>query len=413
MFGIGKKKQLEAKLAEQAAQIEQLQKDVGGALAFSSDYSEFFNCVGAAGKIVSPESAKRVSVVYACVRLIACAISSLPLNVYERTKYGREHVEHDLWWLLNEQPHPTMTASSFWEWMVASILLRGDGIAEIQRTPNGAVRGLLPHPRERVEVVRHGDRLIYLINGEQRRYGLEQEDVLHFPGFGFNGLRGESVIQHAAHQAIGTALAADDYAAGYFERGAAPSVAIEFPQGVAPKQEQVDMLREQFEERYGGVKNSHKPLVLANGGKLAPVSLTAEDSQLLETRKFQVIDIARAFGVPPHMIGETTASTSWGSGVEQMSIAFVRYTINPFLTGLRQEVNRKVWPRSARYFVEHDLQSLLAGDSKAEAEYLSRALGGPGQQGWMSLNEVRRRKYLPPEEGGNKVIRAGAAVEKQ
>lgn len=139
--------------------------------------------------------------------------------------------------------------------------------------------------------------------------------------------------------------------------------------------------------------------MLVNGGKLTTVSLSAEDAQLLETRKFQVIEIARAFGVPPHMIGETSASTSWGSGIEQMSIGYVRYTLGPHLTRIEQELNRKLWPRSQKYFVEFNRDGLLSGDSKTEAEVFGKALGGPGAQGWMTINEVRRIKNLPPLEG--------------
>ena len=120
------------------------------------------------------------------------------------------------------------------------------------------------------------------------------------------------------------------------------------PAGVAPTDPQKDYMRQQFEEKHTGRGNRHKPLLLVNGGKLEPVSMTAEDAQLLETRKFQVIEIARAFGVPPHMIGETSASTSWGSGIEQMSIGFVRYTLTPHLRRIEQELNRKLWPRSCK-----------------------------------------------------------------
>jgi len=129
--------------------------------------------------------------------------------------------------------------------------------------------------------------------------------------------------------------------------------------------------------------------------------MTAEDAQLLETRKFQVIEIARAFGVPPHMVGETSASTSWGSGIEQMSIGFVRYTLGPHLRRIEQELNRKLWPRSPRYFVEFNRDGLLAGDSKTESEVISKSLGGPGAQGWMTVNEARRIKNLPPVPGGD------------
>lgn len=406
------------KLAEQASQIcelkEQIAKISNETLmlsgATSSQFSELFGLLDShSGVAVTPITSKCSAAVYACMRLIAGAVSLLPLPVYERTAEGRAKADHEYWWLLNEQPFPTLTAASFWDWIICNVLLRGDGLAEIKRNPvTGKITGFLPLPRECVIIERRGDQLVYLVNDGIRKYGLYQDDVLHFPGFGFNGVQGESVIAHAARQAIGTGLAADQFSGSYFARGATPSVVIQYPQGVAPTKEQLTLLAEQFDEKYSGNSNHHRPMLLTNGGQLQPVSISAEDSQLLETRKFQVIDIARAFGVPPHMIGETSASTSWGSGIEQMSIAFARYTLGPYLIRIEQELNRKLWPRSAKYFIEFNREGLLAGDSKSESEYFGKALGGPGSQGWMTINEVRRIKNLPPIPDGDKIIQAGA-----
>lgn len=382
-------------------------------LAFGMESaSEFFSLPAAAGVMVTPESAKQSAAVYACSRLLSGAVALMPLPVYERTEEGgRKKADHDIWWLLNEQPYDTLTSVSFWEWMVDSLLLRGDGLAQILRNRSGQITGFMPLPRECVVIEKRDGRLVYFVNDGTRPYGLDQADVLHFPGFGFNGRAGESVIKYAARQAIGTALAADQFSGKFFSNGMHPSSVIQYPQNVAPTKEQQDHLRSQFEERYSGVSNSHRPLLLVNGGQLQRVSLSAEDAQLIQTRQFQVIDIARAFGVPPHMIGETAASTSWGSGIEQMSIGFVRYTLGPHLRRIEQELNRKLWPRSLRYFVEFNREGLLAGDSKSEAEYLAKSLGGPGAQGWMSVNEVRRVKNLPPQDGFEQVTRAGTTTK--
>lgn len=124
------------------------------------------------------------------------------------------------------------------------------------------------------------------------------------------------------------------------------------------------------------------------------------------TRKFEVEEIARIFGVPPHMIA-TEKSTSWGSGIEQMSIGFVRYTLSRYTDPMRQEANRKIWPRSRIYFGEFNKDALLDGDSKTQGEYFGKALGGPGSQGWMTINEVRRLKNLRPIPGGDRLVFAG------
>lgn len=392
----------------------------GGTTVLSSDprVMEFFGVEQASsGVAVTPHSAKCVSAAYACSRLISGAIAVLPLKVYERgAGRTRAEVDHDVWWLLNEQPFPTLTSATWLEWMVDCMLMRGDGISEIKRKRNFEVSGFMPLPREAVLPERSGSGLIYLVGDYQnsgdpasfRAYGLDQEDVLHVPGFGWNGVRGESVIQYAARQSIGTALAADEFSGRFFSSGMNAGTVIKYPAGVSPDPAQQQMLRDQFEERYTGRANSHKPLLLVNGGELQKVALSANDAQLIQTRQFQVVDIARAFGVPPHMIGETTGNTSWGSGIEQMSIGFVRYTLGPHLKRLEQELNRKLWLRSEKYFVEFDREALLAGDSKAEAEYFSKALGGPGTQGWLTVNDVRQRKNMKSLPGWDDVQKAGA-----
>lgn len=402
MIFFGKRKKLEQEVSALRAEV----KALTGWGTTREEWAEFFGVQSAsAGVPVTVESAKRSAAVYSCVRLIAGAVALLPIPVYERTPDGgRKTIEHPLWWMLNESPYPTLTACSFWEWMLASSLLRGDGIGEILRDRNGTPTGIMPIPRQCVDIEMRGGRLVYFINDGVSTYGRFDEDILHFPGFGFDGCRGESVIRYAAKQAVGTALAADDYAGEFFANGAAPSIALTYPQGVAPTENQQNHLREQFTERYVGKGNRHKPLLLVNGGKVEPISMNAEDAQLLETRKFQVIEIARAFGVPPHMIGETSASTSWGSGIEQMSIGFVRYTLGPHLRRIEQELNRKLWPRSPRFFVEFNRDGLLAGDSKTESEVISKSLGGPGAQGWRTVNEARRLKNLPPVPGGDELF---------
>lgn len=402
MLFFGRRKKLEQEVSALRDELGKV-KALTGWGTTPEEWAEFFGVKPASsGVAVTVESSKRSAAVYSCVRLIAGAVALLPIPVYERTPDGgRSKVEHDLWWLLNESPYTTLTACSFWEWMLSSSLLRGDAFAQILRDRNGNITGFMPLPNGCVDVEERNGRLVYFVNDVRTAYGLFDHDVLHFPGFGFDGCRGESVIRYAARQAVGTALAADDYAGEFFANGAAPSIALTYPQGVAPTEAQQNHLREQFTDRYTGQGNRHKPLLLVNGGGVEQVSLSAEDAQLLETRKFQVIEIARAFGVPPHMIGETSASTSWGSGIEQMSIGFVRYTLGPHLRRIEQELNRKLWPRSPRYFVEFNRDGLLAGDSKTESEVISKSLGGPGAQGWMTVNEARRLKNLPPVPGGD------------
>lgn len=356
-----------------------------------------------AGVSVTPDSAMRVSAVYACVQRIAGGVASVPLLQYRRVGREREQVdETPLWYLLNEQPCARFTAASHWENALSGMLLRESGFTYIRRNRLGEIKELVPLPYDAVAPRRvttvDSDRLEYSIS-DVRTWGCDQDDMLHFPGFGFDGLRGKSVIQWAARNAAGTAMAMDEYSGRFFSGGAHPSIVLSSDKAVAPKT--IEAMREAFATKYGGMENSHKlPLILTEGLKADSLSITAEDSQLLEGRKFQVIDIARAFGVPPHMIGETSASTSWGSGIEAMSRAFVQYTLETHLVRIEQELNRKLFPSATRFFVEFDRDALLSLDSAGQSKYFRAALGGPGAgPGWMTVDEVRRAKNLKPEEG--------------
>jgi HK97 family phage portal protein len=372
-------------------------------LTYSSSVMEAFGVQpSASGMAVTPTSAMRVAAVFACTRIISSGVASLPLHIYERTEDGRKRVDHPFWWLLNEKPTARYIAAAMWESEVASTLLRGDGFVFLGRDGLGNVKELIPLPTESVESVldnstRAGS-LKYYVN-DVKRFGVDPSDMLHFPGFGFDGVRGMSVIRYAANNAAGNALAMDEYSGNFFAGGAHPSTILETSKKMSP--EQIENLQKQFVAKYSGTSNLRRlPLVLTDGLTQKAISINAEDSQLLDARKFQVIDIARAFGVPPHMIGETSASTSWGSGIEAMSRAFVTYTLNPHLVRIEQELNAKLWPTRSRYFVEFNREAALEGDSKSQAEYFTKALGGPGSgPGWMTVNEVRRTKNLPPQKG--------------
>ncbi len=348
----------------------------------------------ASGASVTPASAMRVAAVYACVRLIAGVIATLPLPVYRKTNDGRERDDkHPLWWLLNWEPTPRYSASLFWQRVVAQFLLRGDAFVWIMRDQNGRARELYPLKSEDVIVRAKDRRLQYFFRDEDgKARGLDQDDVLHFPCFGFDGTRGMSVISFAAREAIGIALRADQFAGQFYGNGVHPQFALQSPGTMTA--DQIEVLRNQFEERYSGKGFSSRPLVLTEAMDVKELSMSAKDAQLLEARQFQIIDIARAFGVPPHMIGETSASTSWGTGIEQMTIGFVKFAIQPHLTTIENELNRKLL-RVGSPYVEFLIEGLLRGDSKARAEYFKTALGGTQAPGWMKPNEVRRADNLP------------------
>lgn len=360
----------------------------------------------AAGMAVTATSAQRVATVYACVTRIAGGVSTMPLNIFERVwdekaqRYTRRQVDNaDLWWMLNERPTAAFAAAAHWDLATSNILLRGDGFTELRRKKSGAIGEMVPHRWDSVVPKRQENgRLVYAVNDGMRAHGVEQDDMLHFPGFGFDGERSASVISYAARQSVGNALAMDEYTGRFFAGGAHHSMVLSTEKKM--DDDKIIQLQKVFAEKYSGIANAHaKPLVLTEGMTATPVTINAQDAQLLDARRYTVIDICRAFGVPPHMVGETSASTTWGSGLEQIGRAFVSFTLNPHLVRIEQELNNKLF-RTARFFVEFDRSALQAGDSKAQAEEDKASLGGPGAgPGWVSVNEVRRRRNLPPLVG--------------
>jgi HK97 family phage portal protein len=356
--------------------------------------------------IVSERSAMCISSVYACVSLIAGAVTSLPLKFYRDSEKGREEYKPDEWWMLNEQAYPCWAASAAWEYAMWSRLLQGDSFWRIHRASrlSPKIVGFEPlHPRT-VEVARYGDRLIYRVSAQPSQTGaeapvtLDQDDMLHVPGPGFDGLRSLSQISSSLAAPGSIALAADQYAVSFFKNGSRPDYVLKTAGNMTP--DQMESMRAQLAERYGGPTRAFRPMVLAGGLEVQPITMTAADSQLIEQRRFQVEDIARIFGVPPHMIGHTQSTTSWGSGVEQMSIGFVKYTLQRHLVAIEQEINRKVF-RTAGRFCEFDTAGLERGDIKTRNEAYRIALGRAGEKGWMTVNDIRARENLPPVDGGN------------
>ncbi len=368
----------------------------------AADILEFFGIRPASsGMHVTPDTSMRVSAVAACVQRITGAVTSMPINIYERGEHGRKQIENDpKWWLLNEQPTAAWNAASMWEQVLSDMLLKESGFAFIGRSASGEIREIVPIPWGAIRPERYpgSGRLKYYIN-DTTTFGADQGDILHFPGFGFDGLRAKSVIAWAARNATGNAMAMDDYSGKFFAGGAHPSIVLQTDKTMS--EPQVKLLQAAFQAKYSGVDNSHRlPLVLTEGLKADSLSLNAEDSQLLDSRKYQVVDIARAFGVPPHLIGETSAATSWGSGLEEMSRAFIMLTVNQHLKRLEQELNRKIYPRSQRLYIEFFRDALMEGNSKAQSDYYRAAIGGPGSgPGWMTVDEVRKTKHLPPLGG--------------
>lgn len=366
------------------------------------------------GRALSERQAMSVSAVYACVSLIGGAVSALPLHIYRRTGDGRERIKTDLWWMLNEQMLAAWPAAVGWEFGMQSLLLHGDLFMLIERasrvSPN--ITGFRPvHPLT-AEVRKNNDRLLYLVADDGVVTAYDQDDVIHVPGPGFDGLRGMSQIAYSLRQPANIAIDAGGQSANMLSNGMRPDLALIPPAGTKLNADQITSMRQQWTDRYSGQGKGSAPIIVSGGTSIQELSLKAADAQLLETRAFQIEDIARIFGVPPFMIGQTEKTTSWGSGVEHMGIGFTKYTLQRHLVKIEQEFNRKCF-KTARHFCEFDTRGLERGDIKTRNEAYRVALGRAGEPGWLSVNEVRRAENMPPIDGGDKLNQGNSDGQQQ
>lgn len=369
------------------------------------------------GKPVNERTAMQTTAVYACVRILAEAIASLPLHVYEYQDDGGKKLVHDhpLYYLLHDEPNPEMTSFVFRETLMSHLLIWGNAYAQIIRDGAGRVLGLYPLLPDKMEVQRDDRGNIYYVysrNSDEnpmfKEYGnikLKADDVLHIPGLGFDGLIGYSPIAMAKN-AVGMTLACEEYGASFFANGANPGGVLEHP-GVLKDPSKV---RESWNSVYRGVNNAHKIAVLEEGMKYQQIGIPPEEAQFLETRKFQINEIARLYRIPPHMVGDLDKSSF--SNIEQQSLEFVKYTLDPWVIRLEQSLQRSLLlpGEKGKYFIKLNVDGLLRGD------YQSRMNGyAVGRQnGWFSANDIREMENMnpiPDEEGGNLYLVNGAMTK--
>ena len=360
-----------------------------------------------AGKRVDERSAMQMSAVYACVRILAEAIAALPLHFYQYNATGGKEkaLDHPLYAILHDEPNPEMTAFSFRETLMTHLLLWGNAYAQIIRNGRGEVLGLYPLMPDRMTVDRDARGRIYYVYtrsdsdsntlGKQSSVLMMPEDVFHIPGLGFDGLVGYSPIA-MAKQAVGLGLACDEYGAAFYQNGAQPGGVLEYP-GVVKNPQRV---RDSWNAIYQGARNAHKVAILEEGMSYKPITINPQEAQFLETRKYQIDEIARIFRVPPHMVGDLEKSSF--SNIEQQSLEFVKYTLAPWISRWEQTIHRTLLLPSEKpqYFARFNVEGLLRGD------YQSRMSGYAvaRQNGWMSANDIRELENLdriPAEAGGD------------
>ena len=361
------------------------------------------------GVEVNEESSLKISAVYACVKVIAETIASLPLVLLKELSNGdnEKAKQHPLYSVLHDSPNSEMTSFTFREMLMTNLLLWGNAYALIKRDANGHVVELYPLKSKNMVVERdavtNAIKYTYTNNkGITKTYKPKQ--VLHIPAFTFDGIVGVSPITYA-REAMGLSLATEEFGARFFGNGARPGGVLEHP-GVVKDPEK---LRDSWNKVYQGTQNSHKVAVLEEGMKYHEIGMSPEDSQFLQTRAFQINEICRIFRVPPHMIGDLSRSTF--SNIEHQSIDFVVHTIRPWIARWEQAITRSLLNDEEKtiYYAKFNVNGLMRGDFNSRMSGYAIAR----QNGWMSANEIRALEdmnKIPSDQGGDLYLLNGNMI---
>ena len=340
----------------------------------------------------------RITSVYASVRILAESLASLPFHLYRKIgNEGKEKAkDHHLYFLPHDESNEDITSFIFRETLMIHLLLWGNAYAQIIRNGKGEVLSLYPLMPNKMKVKRDDNGEIfysYVYKGSE--VILDSFNILHIPGLGFDGLIGYSPIAMAKN-AIGMAIAIEEYGTTFFSNGAKPGGILEHP-GTIKDPEKV---RKSWNDTFLGSNNANKIAVLEEGMKYTPISIPPDQAQFLETRKFQINEIARIFRIPPHMIGDLEKSSF--SNIEQQSLEFVKYTLDTWVIRFEQSLKRALLSKEEKkdYFIKFNVDGLLRGDY--ESRMSGYAIGR--QNGWMSANDIRELENLdriPKENGGD------------
>ena len=384
----------------------------------SSRYNFFYGNT-TAGKPVNEQTAMQMTAVYSCVRILSETVAGLPLHVYRYNDSGgkEKDLKHPLYKLLHDEPNTEMTSFAFRETLMSHLLLWGNAYAQIIRNARGEVIALYPLMPNKMTVDRDATgRIFYLYHrstedaptlGKNSQVCLAPSDVMHIPGLGFDGLVGYSPIAMAKN-AVGLAIATEEYGAKFFANGAAPGGVLEHPGTIKDPQK----VKESWNSAYQGSSNAHRVAVLEEGMKYQAIGISPEQAQFLETRKFQINEIARIFRIPPHMLADLEKSSF--SNIEQQSLEFVKYTIDPWVVRWEQSMCRALLMESEKptVFIKFNVDGLLRGDYQSRMNGYATAR----QNGWMSANDIRELENLDrisAELGGDLYLINGAMTKLQ
>jgi len=359
--------------------------------------------VSKAGINLTHNNALSVTAYYSAVTLIAQTIGQLPLILYERMepRGKRRANEHQLYSILHDEPNPWMSAYKFRETLQGHLLTWGNAFAYIDWDMSGntwVVQELFPLRPDRMTLEWQNGEIVYnytLPSGQQTTFRNAQ--ILHIPGFGYDGLIGYDPLT-LFRDALGLAKACEEFGARFFGNGSALNGVITHPGRLT--EDAKKRMRQSWEDIYSGLSKAHKVAILEEGVAYQSIGIPPEHAQFLQTRQFQISEIARIFHVPPHMIGDLERATF--SNIEHQGIEFVKYTLGPWLKAWESEINRKLLPKSQKrkYFAEHLVDGLLRGDTSTRFQ----AYATGRQWGWYSANDVRELENLNPIEGGDQYM---------
>jgi HK97 family phage portal protein len=350
------------------------------------------------GAPVNSQKAMGVTAVYGCVKIIAWTIASLPLITYRSQPNGGKQRDKNnpIYQLLHDTPNPEQTSFQFRSFLSVMQNLWGAGFAEIEYDARGYIVALWPIPTWCVEPIRTSDtkKLFYRVTVDGQTKILRPENTLVFPALQASPDVWLSPIrQH--RETIGAAIAAKEFGARTFGQGTNPAGILS---GLKiDSNETEDSLRAKFAEKYAGLGNSHRLMLLEEGTKFERVGLPPEDAQYLETRRFDIAEIARIFSVPLHLLQDTTGTTAWGSGLEELNTAFVSFTMQPYFVEWEQELKRRLLDNTD-VFIEFNVDALLR--AKLADRYAAYAIGR--QWGWLCADdicELENRNPLPDGQG--------------
>lgn len=355
-----------------------------------------------AGISVTVDNSMQLSTVYSCVNVLSQSIAQLPLHFFRQDGRNRERVTDDtLSFLIEVQPNQWMSPYEMKMLLMQHILMRGNSLWFKTRGTDGQVRELIPIRPDRVKAIQQDElyRIYYHIvrpgkNPNREVDIIPAENIVHFKGLSLDGIRGVSPIEYL-RETIGLAKAAEKHGGKIFSQGAKLGGILLYPGRLSG--EAKDRLEADFEAKYGGVANAHKTAVLEEGMKWEKMTMTAEDAQFLETRKYQRSEICGFFRVPAHFVNDLEAATF--SNIEHLSLSFAIYSLTPHTVNIEQALRRDLIPvdRRREFYFKFSLNAILRGDAASRAAFYQSGL----INGWLNDNEVRDFEDLNPYEGGD------------